>query len=209
MKIVFLGPPGAGKGTQAARVSEALGIPHISTGDMFRSAIRSQTPVGLKAKGYMDAGDLVPDAVVIEVVKERIAQPDCAGGFLLDGFPRTLNQARALAGITAIDAVLDISVDDEKLIARLSGRRVCGGCGGTYHIAALDAKDVCPACGESLTQREDDNEESIANRLKVYYAQTSPLTDYYGAESLLMSVDGDRPVEEITRDILEKLANIS
>ena len=206
MNLVFLGPPGAGKGTQAAVVSQALNIPHISTGDMFRKAMREGTPTGLKAKAFIDNGQLVPDSVTIEMVQERLAEADCANGYLLDGFPRNLDQAKALEGFTKLTAVVDIAVEDEKLIARLSGRRVCPTCNGTFHIAKLADEKVCPTCGGELIQRKDDNPATIANRLEVYHAQTSPLTEFYAAEGILKQVDGALQMEEVTSAILKALA---
>lgn len=206
MNLVFLGPPGAGKGTQAAVVSQALNIPHISTGDMFRKAMREGTPTGLKAKAFIDNGQLVPDYVTIEMVQERLAEADCAGGYILDGFPRNLDQAKALEGFSQLTAVVDIAVEDEKLIARLSGRRVCPACNGTFHITKLADEKVCPDCGGELIQRKDDNPATIANRLEVYHAQTSPLTEYYEAKGILKQVDGALQMEEVTSAILKALA---
>ena len=179
MKLIFLGPPGAGKGTQAAGVSAHLGVPHISTGDMFRSAIKNQTPTGLEAKRYIDAGELVPDSVTIAMVKERLSMDDCKPGYLLDGFPRTVEQAIALDGISAPDAVVDIDVPDERLLSRLTGRRICGKCQGTFHISKLADEKACPVCGGELYQRNDDKPETIATRLKAYHEQTEPLIGYY------------------------------
>ncbi len=206
MNLVFLGPPGAGKGTQAAVVSQALNIPHISTGDMFRKAMREGTPTGLKAKAFIDNGQLVPDYVTIEMVQERLAEADCANGYLLDGFPRNLDQAKALEGFSELTAVIDIAVADEKLIARLSGRRVCPKCNGTFHVTKLADEKVCPDCGGELIQRKDDNPATIANRLEVYHAQTSPLTEYYEAKGILKQVDGALQMEEVTSSILKALA---
>ena len=206
MNLVFLGPPGAGKGTQAAVVSQALKIPHISTGDMFRKAMREGTPTGLKAKGYIDNGQLVPDSVTVEMVAERLAEADCAGGYLLDGFPRNLDQAKALENISKLDAVVDIAVADEKLIQRLSGRRVCPACGGTFHVTTLSDEKKCPDCGGELIHRDDDNPETIANRLKVYHAQTSPLTEYYAEKGVLRQVDGALSTAEVSDLILKALA---
>ena len=206
MNLVFLGPPGAGKGTQAAVVSQALNIPHISTGDMFRKAMREGTPTGLKAKAFIDNGQLVPDSVTIEMVQERLAEADCANGYLLDGFPRNLDQAKALEGFTKLTAVVDIAVEDEKLIARLSGRRVCPACNGTFHITKLSDEKVCPDCGGELIQRKDDNPATIANRLEVYHAQTSPLTEFYAGKGILKQVDGALQMEEVTSTILKALA---
>ena len=206
MNLIFLGPPGAGKGTQAAFVSAAVKVPHISTGDMFRKAISEGTPTGLKAKTFMDAGQLVPDSVVIDMVKERLAEKDCENGYLLDGFPRTIDQAEALATFSNVDAVVDIDVADEKLIARLSGRRVCPACRGTFHITKLADEKKCPDCGGELIQRDDDCPATIANRLKVYHEQTAPLTAYYGGKGVLKRVDGALPMEDVTAAILKELA---
>ena len=205
MKLIFLGPPGAGKGTQATGVSSHLRVPHISTGDMFRAAIKNETPTGLEAKRYIDAGQLVPDSVVVAMVKERLAMPDCAGGYLLDGFPRTVEQARALDEISAPDAVVDIEVPDEKLLARLTGRRVCSKCSGTFHVSKLAEENVCPVCGGELYQREDDKPATISNRLSVYHAQTSPLIGYYAGLGRLKRIDGDCRVEDVFQAILASL----
>jgi adenylate kinase len=206
MNLVFLGPPGAGKGTQAAVVSQALNIPHISTGDMFRKAMREGTPTGLKAKAFIDNGQLVPDSVTIEMVQERLAEADCANGYLLDGFPRNLDQANALDTFSQLTAVVDIAVADEKLIARLSGRRVCPACGGTYHVSKIGDVKTCPECGGELIQRDDDNPATIANRLNVYHAQTSPLSTYYAEQGILKQVDGALQPEEVSPEILKALA---
>lgn len=205
MKLIFLGPPGAGKGTQAAGVSAHLKVPHISTGDMFRSAIRNETPVGLEAKKYLDAGELVPDSVVIDMVRERLAMPDCANGYLLDGFPRTVEQAIALEDISAPDAVVDIDVPDERLIGRLTGRRVCAKCSGTFHISQLADSQVCPLCGGAVYQREDDCVETIRTRLHAYHAQTEPLVGYYAGKDKLRRIDGDNRPEDVFKNILASL----
>lgn len=213
MKLIFLGPPGAGKGTQAAGVSAHLGVPHISTGDMFRSAIKNQTPTGLEAKRYMDAGELVPDSVVIDMVRERLAMDDCKNGYLLDGFPRTVDQAIALDDISAPDAVVDIDVPDERLLSRLTGRRVCAKCQGTFHVSKLADESVCPICGGELYQRADDKPETIATRLKAYHDQTEPLIGYYSGlgklrrvnVGALATVDGDSRPEDVFKAILASL----
>ncbi len=213
MKLIFLGPPGAGKGTQAAGVSAHLRIPHISTGDMFRAAIANETPTGLEAKRYIDLGQLVPDSVVIDMVRERLSESDCAGGYLLDGFPRTVEQAEALDGICAPDAVVDIDVPDERLLARLTGRRVCRKCSGTFHITKLADQNVCPVCGGEVYQRDDDKPATISNRLKVYHEQTAPLIGYYSEQgklrridvASLATVDGDSRPEDVFKAILTSL----
>ena len=205
MKLIFLGPPGAGKGTQALGVSSSLNIPHISTGDMFRSAIKNETPTGLEAKRYMDAGQLVPDSVVIAMVQERLAMSDCANGYLLDGFPRTVEQAEALQGISEPDAVVNIDVPDELLMDRLTGRRVCPKCAGTFHISKLADPTVCPVCGDTLIHRNDDKPETIANRLSVYHAQTAPLIGYYTDNGKIRTIPGDKKPEEVQKAILSAL----
>ena len=205
MKLIFLGPPGAGKGTQATGVSSHLRVPHISTGDMFRSAIKNQTPTGLEAKRYMDAGQLVPDSVVIAMVKERLAMEDCANGYLLDGFPRTVEQAEALEKFAAPDAVVDIEVPDEMLVDRLTGRRVCATCSGTFHISKLANDKLCPVCGGELYQRDDDKPATISNRLNVYHEQTAPLIGYYAGLGRLKRIDGNARPEDVFQNILSSL----
>ena len=205
MNVIFLGPPGAGKGTQAVRVCERLGIPQISTGDILRRAIKEQTPTGLAAKAYIDKGELVPDSVVIDIVRERLAAKDCENGYILDGFPRTVPQAQALATFAKIDAVIDIEVSDEKLTERLSGRRVCLSCGGTYHVSRLNGSTTCEKCGATLIQRDDDKAETVLSRLKVYHAQTAPLIDFYAEQGLLKTVDGSQPMDDCFSAILSAL----
>ncbi len=205
MNIIFLGPPGAGKGTQAQRICAALNIPQVSTGDILRRAMKDQTPTGLKAKSFIESGALVPDEVIIDIVRERLAQPDAQHGYILDGFPRTVPQAEALASFAKIDAVIELAVDDEKLIERLSGRRVCLKCGATYHVSRLNGQTTCAACGEELVQRKDDQPETVLNRLKVYHAQTAPLVDYYEQKGLLRRVDGAQGMDVTFQAILEIL----
>ena len=188
MKLIFLGPPGAGKGTQAQRLMVDLDIPQISTGDILRKAIREMTPTGVIAKGYIDRGELVPDDVVIAIVRERLQEKDCEKGYILDGFPRTVPQAEVLDTIVTMDAVVDFELPNEEIINRLSGRRVCPGCNSTYHVSRLEG-DTCPACGEKVIQRKDDMPETVLNRLEVYEKQTAPLIAYYKEKDLLRVVN--------------------
>lgn len=202
MNIVLLGAPGAGKGTQAAKLVEEFVTPHISTGDILRAAVKNQTELGKKAKGYMDAGDLVPDSLIIDLMDERLREPDCEKGFILDGFPRTTAQAVALDDMLArlerpLDAALLVDVDPEVIIKRLTERRCCKECG--YIGTAADA--TCPKCDGEMYQRDDDNEATVRNRLDVYAKSTSPLIDYYKGKGLLKSVDGDRPVDTVYVDV--------
>ena len=207
MNIVLLGAPGAGKGTQAAKLIEEYNLPHISTGDMLRAAVKAGTELGLKAKGYMDAGDLVPDDVIIGLVTERLQEPDTEAGFILDGFPRTSAQAVALdAELTKLerplDAALLIDVDPEVIVGRLCSRRMCRECG---HIGTV-ADATCPKCGGEMYQRDDDNEATVRNRLDVYEKSTSPLIDYYRGCELLVTIDGDRDPDVVYADVKEALA---
>jgi adenylate kinase len=204
MDLILLGPPGAGKGTQAKLMVEKWGIPQISTGDILRAAVREGTSLGREAKGFMDKGELVPDRVVIGIIEERVKQADCAGGFILDGFPRTIAQAEALEGILAangrrIDHVLSITVDDEELVGRLAGRRTCRSCSEPYHLLFNPprAAGTCDRCGGEVYQRVDDSEATVRQRLRVYHAQTSPLVDFYRKKGLLREVPGTGGIEEI------------
>lgn len=205
MNVIFLGPPGAGKGTQAQRICDALNIPQISTGDILRRAIKEQTPTGIKAKSFIDAGKLVPDEVIIDIVKDRLAQPDCQNGYILDGFPRTVPQAEALATFANIDVVIELDVADEELINRLSGRRVCLKCGATYHVSMLGEETKCAKCGEELIQRADDKAETVLNRLTVYHSQTAPLVNFYEGKGLLKKIDGAQDMDVIFKAIMETL----
>lgn len=205
MKLMFVGPPGAGKGTQAARIAARYGIPHISTGDMLREEVRSETPLGKEAKKYMDAGGYVPDDVIIAMVKERVSKPDAKNGFILDGFPRTDVQAQALDEFASLDAVLNIVVPDDKLIHRICGRRVCGSCGATYHESMLEDLKTCPKCKGALFVREDDKEETVKNRLRVYKEKTQPLIDYYTKKGILHDIVGSGGIDDITESIIAAL----
>jgi len=213
MKIILMGGPGAGKGTQASPLVEKFHFPHISTGDMFRAAIKNGTEMGLKAKSFMDAGGLVPDEVTIGIVAERLAQPDCTDGFLLDGFPRTLAQGAALGQILdrlgmKLDGVINIEVDEAVLIPRLTGRRVCRACGASYHMIfnKPEKEGVCGQCSGELYQRSDDNVETAQNRLNVYNQQTEPLIAFYQEQGLIKLINGDQPIEQVFADILKALA---
>jgi adenylate kinase len=214
MQIIMLGMPGAGKGTQAERITREFGIPHISTGDMFRKAIANQTPLGLEVKAYLDSGRLVPDDLTIRVVRERLAEADAAEGFLLDGFPRTLPQAEALDEMLQeigkpLDVALYIHVPQEVLLARLTGRRVCRACGATYHVVFQPParEGVCDHCGGELYQRSDDTEEAVRTRLE-QYAQTAPLVEYYRERGLLRQVDGEQPIETVWSEVRRILLSI-
>jgi adenylate kinase len=208
MYILLMGPPGAGKGTQAANLVQKYGIPHISTGDMFRAAVKEGTELGKKAKACMDAGQLVPDEITIGIVKERLAKPDCAKGFILDGFPRTVEQADALDGILKalsirLTRAVDISVPSDVLVERAVGRRICKKCGATYHIRfnPSKAEGVCDACGGETYQRADDSEATMKNRLSVYEAQTKPLISYYREAGLYSEIDGSQEMSKVFADI--------
>ncbi len=208
MKLIFLGAPGAGKGTQAEIIAKELSIPTISTGNIIREALANGTDMGLKAKSFIEAGKLVPDDVVIGIIKERLAADDCANGFILDGFPRTIPQAEALDNMgIIIDKVVDIDVPDENIVKRMSGRRVCKSCGSSYHIENKKPQvdGVCDACGGELQIRKDDAPETVLDRLNVYHEQTEPLKDYYAQCGKLRSVVGTAPITEITASILEVL----
>ncbi|MFC0013860.1 MULTISPECIES: adenylate kinase [Allobacillus] len=216
MNLILMGLPGAGKGTQAEKIVEKYAIPHISTGDMFRSAIKEGTALGNEAKTYMDKGGLVPDEVTIGIVKERLSKPDCEKGFLLDGFPRTVAQAEALETLlnelnTRLDYVLHVQVPTEKLIERLTGRRICPTCGATYHVEFNPPKQegICDNDGTELIQREDDQPETVKNRLDVNIEQTQPLLDFYEDKGYLVAIDGDQDIDEVFNKIDETIGGLA
>lgn len=204
MKVIMLGAPGAGKGTQAKMIADQYGVPHVSTGDMFRANIKNGTELGMEAKKYMDAGELVPDELTVRILLDRVAKGDCRGGYVLDGFPRNIPQAEVLDEALdkigeQVDFAIDVDVPDENIIRRMSGRRACLNCGATYHIEHIPPKvaDVCDTCGSALVLRDDDKPETVKNRLNVYHEQTQPLIAYYTEKGILRTVDGTRPMEEV------------
>lgn len=212
MKIVMLGAPGAGKGTQAKMIAEEYGIPHVSTGDIFRANIKNGTPLGMEAKQYMDKGLLVPDELTVKILLDRVAQDDCKNGYVLDGFPRTIPQAEVLDKALVelgdgIDYAINVDVPDENIVKRMGGRRACLSCGATYHIEHIPPKQegVCDACGQELVLRDDDKPETVQNRLNVYHEQTQPLIDFYQTKGVLKTVDGTRDMKEVFADIKEIL----
>ena len=206
--IVLFGPPGAGKGTQAQRIMDTTGLPQISTGDMLRAAVSKGTNTGIEAKKYMDAGQLVPDEVIINLIKERIKEPDAVNGVMFDGFPRTIPQAEALAEITEVSHVIAIEVPDERIVERICGRFTCANCGSVFHDSFNPTKisGVCDNCESSeFKRRADDNADTVMSRLSAYHKQTSPLADWYEAQGIFIRVDGDRGIDNITSDILDAL----
>lgn len=212
MKIVMLGAPGAGKGTQAEMISEKYALPHISTGDIFRANIKNGTELGMKAKAYMDEGKLVPDELTVELLLDRVAADDCKNGYVLDGFPRTIPQADVLTEALAkngekVDYAINVDVPDENIVRRMSGRRACLNCGATYHIEHIPPKKegICDKCGHELVQRDDDKPETVQNRLNVYHAQTQPLIEYYEKAGVLRNVDGTQDMEKVFSDIVKLL----
>ena len=205
MNIILLGAPGAGKGTQATRIAEKYNLPHISTGDIFRANIKNATPIGIVAKSYIDKGQLVPDEVTVQIVKERLCESDCQNGFILDGFPRNTFQAEQLENFASIDTVLNISVDFTKLLKRITGRRVCS-CGESYHVDFLNGKTTCDSCGKELYQREDDTEAVVDSRLSVYRKQTEPLIEYYTKQNKVVNIDGDKSIDEVFAEICKRLS---
>lgn len=212
MRLILLGPPGAGKGTQAANIVNSYSIPHISTGDIFRKNIKEGTDLGVKAKSYMDRGELVPDSLVIEIVADRLREEDCKPGFLLDGFPRTVGQASALDDVLkdlgcVLNHVVNIIVDPELLVERAVGRRICKDCGATFHIRFNPSQEdsVCDKCKGELYQRSDDNEETVSNRVRVYVDETSPLIEYYTNKGIIVNIDGEQEIDKVFTDISEAL----
>ncbi|MCG1271683.1 adenylate kinase [Staphylococcus epidermidis] len=215
MNIILMGLPGAGKGTQASEIVKKFPIPHISTGDMFRKAIKDETDLGKEAKSYMDRGELVPDEVTVGIVKERISEDDVKKGFLLDGFPRTIDQAESLSQIMSeldreIDAVINIEVPEEELMNRLTGRRICEKCGTTYHLVFNPPKvdGICDIDGGKLYQREDDNPETVSNRLSVNVKQSKPILEYYNNKGVLKNIDGSKDIDEVTKDVIDILDHL-
>ncbi len=215
MNIILMGLPGAGKGTQASEIVKKFPIPHISTGDMFRKAIKDETDLGKEAKSYMDRGELVPDEVTVGIVKERISEDDAKKGFLLDGFPRTIDQAESLSQIMSeldreIDAVINIEVPEEELMNRLTGRRICEKCGTTYHLVFNPPKvdGICDIDGGKLYQREDDNPETVSNRLSVNVKQSKPILEYYNNKGVLKNIDGSKYIDEVTNDVIDILDHL-
>ena len=205
MRIVLLGAPGSGKGTMAQKLTTQLSIPQISTGDIFRQNLKEEPPLGLQIKDIMAKGMLVPDEITIEIVKDRLAKPDCANGYILDGFPRSIVQAEALDGFQTIDCAINLEVDNEAIVKRLSGRRFCPDCNGTFHVSTLADEHICPACNGNLIVREDDKEHTVRNRLDVYAKTTLPLVDYYANQGKLVTVDGNGSIDVVYDRILSAL----
>ena len=199
MKLIIFGPPSAGKGTQAQKLSKKYGIPQVATGDLLREAVAKQTPLGVKIKSYLDTGKLGPDDLIVQLIKERVSKPDCKGGYLLDGFPRTMGQAKELDKMTQVDLVLNIAVDFEALVERAVGRRICPKCAAVYHVKfnAPKKAGVCDKCGAQLIQRDDDKEATVRNRLKVYQEQTAPLLEHFRAKGNLIDIDGSKGIDDV------------
>ncbi|MCJ7463315.1 MAG: adenylate kinase [Thermoplasmata archaeon] len=210
MKLVIFGPPSAGKGTQAQKLSKQYGIPQVATGDLLRKAVADKTPLGLKIKSYLDQGKLGPDEVIVQLIKERVAKPDCKNGFLLDGFPRTMGQAKELERMTDIDLVLSIVVDFESLVERAVGRRTCPKCSAVYHIKFNPPMNegICEKCGSKLIQRDDDKEETVRNRLKVYQEQTAPLVEYYRKKGKLVDIDGSGGIDAVFAQMVKAISHL-
>ena len=205
MNIILLGAPGCGKGTMAQKLTTELKIPQISTGDIFRKNLKEETPLGLQIKDILSSGGLVPDEITIEIVKNRLAEPDCANGYILDGFPRSIGQAEALSAFQTIDAAINLDVDKETIVSRLSGRRFCPDCNGTFHISTLDNAEICPVCGGKLVIRPDDSEATVRERLRLYDTTTFPLIEYYKKAGKLVTVDGNGGIDVVYGRILQAL----
>lgn len=205
MKLILLGAPGCGKGTQAGYITDKYDLPHISTGDIFRENIANKTPIGIKVKEIMDEGNLCPDELTVELVKDRLSKPDCKNGYLLDGFPRNLFQAKALEEFSSVDKVINIEVDLEKIERRITGRRSCPVCKGSFHIDFIGDTKVCPDCGGELIIRKDDNPETVKSRLAVYREQTEPLEEFYKAQGKLVNVDGNQSIDDVFAQIVKIL----
>ena len=208
LRIVMLGAPGAGKGTQAQRMVSHFGIPQISTGEIFCENLKRNTPLGREIKEFMEKGELVPDDIVLKIVEERLSHGDCAKGFILDGFPRTLGQAKAFDGDVDVSCVINLSVDDKVLLERLAGRRTCRNCSAVHHISVLKDRKVCPLCGGELFTRQDDAEATITNRMKVYYKNTHPLIEYYRKKGKLIDVNSAQPPQAVFEEIKERIAEL-
>jgi adenylate kinase len=210
MKLVIFGPPSAGKGTQAQKLSRQYGIPQVATGDLLRKAVADKTPLGLRIKSYLDQGKLGPDEVIVQLIKERVAKPDCKNGFLLDGFPRTMGQAKELERMTDIDLVLSIVVDFEALVERAVGRRTCPKCSAVYHIKFNPPMNegVCEKCGSKLIQRDDDKEDTVRNRLRVYQEQTAPLIEYYRKKGKLVDIDGSGGIDAVYSQMVKAISHM-
>lgn len=211
MKLVIFGPPSAGKGTQAQKLSEKYGIPQIATGDLLREHVAKKTPIGIKVKEILDAGKLGPDDLIVQIIKDRVSQPDCKNGYLLDGFPRTMNQAKELEKMTDIDLVLNIVVDHKALVERAVGRRICPKCAAVYHVMANPPKKtgVCDKCGSSLIQRDDDKEETVQRRLKVYQDQTAPLIEHFKSKGKLVDIDGSRGIDGVFDQMVKAVDRVA
>lgn len=210
LKLITFGPPSAGKGTQAQRLSERYDIPQIATGDLLREAVAKQTPLGAKIKSYLDSGRLGPDDLIVQLISDRVSKPDCASGYILDGFPRTMGQAEELDKMTEVDVVLNIVVDMEELVGRAIGRRTCGQCAAVYHVSFNPPKapGVCDRCGSGLIQRDDDREDTVRNRLRIYMDQTAPLLDHFRGKGNLVDIDGSKGIDGVFDQMVEAIENV-
>ena len=210
LKLIIFGPPSAGKGTQAQRLSETYGIPQIATGDLLRDAVAKQTPLGAEIKSYLDSGRLGPDDLIVQLISDRVSKPDCAGGYILDGFPRTMGQARELDRMAEVDIVLNIVVDMERLVERAIGRRTCGQCAAVYHVSFNPPKapGVCDKCGSGLIQRDDDKEDTVRNRLRIYMEQTAPLLEHFRMNDNLVDIDGSKGIDGVFDQMVEAIERV-